>query len=86
MTTVAKPVTPFTTTGSGETLATTHSSLGSKATTVHIHLMESTRRGTTKVGSAIKGSGLYIAKRGSDNITSASVTMRANLIPSYRLA
>ena len=37
------------------------------------------------MGSEMKTSGLYIAKRGSNNITSSFAAVRTNLIPSYSL-
>ena len=37
------------------------------------------------MGSEMKGSGLYIAKRGSNGITSCCAATRTNLIPSYGL-
>ena len=53
-----------------------------------IKLVESIRGGWLKVGSVMKTkknkkkTGLYLAKRGSDNITSSSVAIRTNLFPS----
>ena len=40
--------------------------------------VESTR-GAAEVGSETKGPDLYLAKRGSNNITSSSVATRANM-------
>ena len=40
-------------------------------------------RGVVEVCSERKGSGLYLAKRGRDRITSYFVDMRTNLIPSH---
>ena len=38
-----------------------------------------------EMGSEMKGTGLYVAKRGSDGMTSCFVTLRTNLFPLYGL-
>ena len=40
-------------------------------------------KGAVEVGSEMKGSGFYLAKRENDGMTSSFVAVRTNLIPSY---
>ena len=42
-------------------------------------------RGVAKIGSDMKGSGLYFSKRGGDEITSSFVTARKSPVPSYHM-
>ena len=42
-------------------------------------------RGVVEVDSQVKGSGMSLAERGSDGITSCFVAMKTNLLPSNSL-
>ena len=43
------------------------------------HSQDACGKGAVEVGSVIKGTGLYLSKRGGDGRTSSSVDMRTNL-------
>ena len=50
-----------------------------------IRSVECLWKGAVEAGTMIKETSLYLAKRGSDGITSSFVAMRTNLLPSRRL-